>query len=184
MKNILAILLICFLSVTIEAQTEQKTDLEKEAVEFKVDSTSVLTLDSTIKTLYGVISGEKGVERNWKQFKYLFKPEAKLIPSGKNKEGVYVVRYLSPSDYIKNSGKWLVENGFFEKEIHRETNTFGNITQVFSTYESFKSESDEAPFMRGINSIQLLYDGKRWWIVNIYWTQETKENPIPKTYLN
>ena len=77
----------------------------------------------------------------------------------------------------------MVDNGFFEKEINRIEHTFGNITQVFSTYESFRSEADTTPFMRGINSIQLLNDGKRWWVVNIYWTQETKENPIPSIYL-
>ena len=75
------------------------------------------------------------------------------------------------------------ENGFFEKEIHRKVDTFGNIAQVFSTYESFYSESDETPFMRGINSIQLLNDGKRWWVINIYWAQETEEDSIPKKYL-
>ena len=75
------------------------------------------------------------------------------------------------------------ENGFFEKEIHREVNTFGNITQAFSTYESFRSETDELPFARGINSIQLLNDGNRWWIINIYWTQESEQNPIPEAYL-
>ena len=86
-------------------------------------------------------------------------------------------------DYIKSSGKWLVDNGFIEKEVHRTVDAFGNIAHVFSTYESFHSKTDDAPFMRGINSIQLLNDGKRWWIVNIYWTQETEENPIPKKYL-
>ena len=90
---------------------------------------------------------------------------------------------MSPDDYIKSSGKWLVENGFFEKEIHRSTDTFGNISQVFSTYESFRSEADKVPFMRGINSIQLLNDGNRWWIINIYWTQESEDRPIPKEYL-
>ena len=39
---------------------------DKNEVEFEIDSTSVLTLDTTIKTLYAVISGEKGVKRNWK----------------------------------------------------------------------------------------------------------------------
>ena len=141
------------------------------------------TLDSTLATLYSVISGEKGEERNWDLFRFLFTPEAKLIPSRKTKEGNYSARYMTPEDYITSSGKWLVENGFFEKEIHREVDTFGNITQVFSTYESFRSESDTEPFMRGINSIQLLNDGNRWWIVNIYWTQESDENPIPKKYL-
>jgi len=90
---------------------------------------------------------------------------------------------MSPDDYINGSGQWLEENGFFEKEISRKTETFGNITHVFSTYESFHSESDEAAFMRGINSIQLLNDGTRWWVINIYWTQETSDNPIPKAYL-
>ena len=90
---------------------------------------------------------------------------------------------MTPDDYIESSGKWLVENGFFENELQRAVQTFGNITQVFSTYESFHSQAETKPFMRGINSIQLLNDGNRWWIVNIYWTQETKENPIPGDFL-
>lgn len=143
----------------------------------------VQTLDSTIETLYSVISGEKGEARNWDLFKYLFTEDAKLIPSGKGADGIYKVRYLSPNDYIASSGKWLVENGFFEKEIGRKIDTFGAISQVFSTYESFKSQKDTMPFMRGINSIQLLNDGSRWWIVNIYWMQESEAFPIPEKYL-
>ncbi|HEX9650889.1 MAG TPA: hypothetical protein VGA21_10035 [Cyclobacteriaceae bacterium] len=143
----------------------------------------VQTLDSTINTLYSVISGEKGQERDWKLMRFLFHPEAKLIPAGKNNEGKYQARYLTTDDYISTSGNWLVENGFIEKEIHRVTNTFGNITQVFSTYESFRSEADAKSFSRGINSIQLLNDGQRWWIINIYWTSESAENPIPEQYL-
>jgi len=146
-------------------------------------SDKVSSLDTTLETLYQVISGEKGEERNWDLFKYLFHPDAKLIPTGKNVEGNYSARFLTPQDYIDASGKWLVENGFFEKEIHRSVDTFGNITQVFSTYESFRSASDEVPFMRGINSIQLLNDGERWWIINIYWMQESEANPIPSEYL-
>ncbi|MDY8137438.1 hypothetical protein [Aquimarina sp. 2201CG5-10] len=172
MKKTIALLLFCAAFVSVQAQESTDKFAEK-----------VSTLDSTIETLYGVISGEKGEERNWELFKYLFKPDAKLIPSGKASKGGYQVKYLSPDDYINSSGQWLVQNGFFEKEINRTVNTFGNITQVFSTYESFRSESDKEPFMRGINSIQLLNDGSRWWVINIYWTQESKENPIPETYL-
>jgi len=143
----------------------------------------VKTLDSTIKTLYAVISGDKGVERNWELFKYLFHHDAKLIPTGKNQDGQTVARYMTADDYISNSGKWLLENGFHEVELNRKVDTFGNITQVFSTYESYRSKSDAIPFMRGINSIQLLNDGKRWWIINIYWMQESEATPIPNTYL-
>jgi len=171
-KTILLPILILVFSMTMEAQSSSKKSISK-----------VQSLDATLSTLYGVISGEKGQERDWELFKYLFHPEAKLIPSGKNKEGLYAARYMTTEDYITSSGKWLIENGFFEKEIHRSVNIFGNIAQVFSTYESFRSESDKQPFMRGINSIQLLNDGKRWWIINIYWKQESEENPIPKEYL-
>lgn len=176
MKNITLAFLFLVSAVSISAQ-----EIDSLTIKY---AEKVITLDSTINTLYQVISGEKGEERDWQLFKYLFHPDAKLIPSGKNKEGDYLVRYLSPQQYIDFSGTWLVENGFFEKEISRKVDTFGSITQVFSTYESFYSETDEKPFMRGINSIQLLFDGTRWWVINIYWSQETPENPIPKKYLD
>ena len=172
MKNITTFLVLLTLVFSTNAQGGTNNYDDK-----------VKTLDSTLESLYAAISGEKGEARDWELMRYLFHPDAKLIPSGKNKEGNINAQYMTVNDYITNSGKWLVENGFFEKEIHRTTNTFGNITQVFSTYESFRSEADEKPFMRGINSIQLLNDGKRWWIINIYWTQENPENPIPETYL-
>ena len=146
-------------------------------------SERVSTLDNTIKTFYGVISGEKEVDRNWKLFKYLFLPGAKLIPIGKDHKNELKARYLTPEDYIKSSNDWMDENGYFEKEIHRSVDRYGNMAQIFSTYESFRSETDKYPFMRGINSIQLLFDGTRWWIVNVYWAQETKEQPIPTKYL-
>ncbi|NND16638.1 MAG: hypothetical protein HKN89_09985 [Eudoraea sp.] len=171
-KIVLLPIACCIFSLAMEAQSLKDNNHSK-----------VQSLDSTLYTLYDVISGEKGEKRDWELFAYLFHPDARLIPSGKNDKGLFTASYLTPEDYIARSGNWLVENGFFEKEIHRVVHTFGNITQVFSTYESFRSEEDESPFMRGINSIQLLNDGKRWWVINIYWTQESEENPIPKEYL-
>ncbi|WP_420316102.1 hypothetical protein [Ekhidna sp.] len=143
----------------------------------------VQTLDSTIETLYEVISGAAGEKRNWELFKYLFTNDAQLIPSGPNEEGKIGYRVMSPSQYVETSGSWLEENGFFEKEIYRVTESFGSLTHIFSTYESYRSEADEKPFTRGINSIQLMKDKERWWVVNIYWTGERDDNPIPEKYL-
>lgn len=179
MKKLFITLCLCSMAFTFNAQeTEQEKPIERV-----LDTTVVLSIDQTIKALYDVISGEKGEKRFWKQFKFLFHPNAKLIAGGRDVFGEYKAHYMEPKDYIKSSGKWLEEHGFIEKEIHRKTEIFGNIAHVFSTYESFHTASDEAPFMRGINSIQLFNDGKRWWIINIYWTQETELNPIPKAYL-
>lgn len=182
MKNILVLSLICLFCLNINGQEKTKEKAKTQKA-FKIDSTKVFTVDNIIKTLYSTISGEKGKARNWKQFKYLFHKDAKLIPSGEDKEGNFKIRYMSADDYIKSSGKWLEQNGFVEKEIHRKTEQFGNLVHVFSTYESYYSASDKRPFMRGINSIQLLFDNNRWWIVNIYWTNESRLNPLPKDYL-
>lgn len=179
MRSLFFVLLVLTSFNGLKAQNND----EKKTTTFTVDKTVVSTLDATIKSLYDVISGEKNEPRNWKQFKFLFKPDAKLIAAGKDKNGNYRTHFMTPEDYIKSSGKWLVNNGFIETEIHRNLDTFGNIAHAFSTYHAFHSATDEEPFMRGINSIQLTNDGSRWWIVNIFWTQESRRNPIPDKYL-
>ena len=110
--------------------------------------------------------------------------DARLIPTGKNQTtGEFTIRPLKLEDYIKTAGPYLEKNGFFESEIGRTTEQYGNIIQVFSSYESRKIATDEKPFMRGINSFQLWNDGKRWWIVTIFWQSETPDNPIPEKYI-
>ena len=69
--------------------------------------------------------------------------------------------------------------GFTEREIARRENRFGNVCQVFSTYETVRAPKDAAPFARGIHSIQLVYDGRRWWIAALVWDTEREDNPIP-----
>lgn len=144
----------------------------------------VKTVDSTIEALYAVISGDAGVKRDWNLMKYLFADGAQLVPLRTDKDGRVSALYLSPDDYINLSGDYLEQNGFIEKEISRKTESYGNLTQVFSTYESYKSSKDAEPFARGINSIQLMRDRGRYFIVNITWQSETAEFPLPAHYLN
>ena len=143
----------------------------------------VKTLDSMVETLYSVISGDKGVARDWDRFLSLFKPSAQLIPSGPNADNQIGTRYMTPQEYVERSGPWLEENGFFEIEISRKELHFGTMTHIWSTYESRRKADDPQPFARGINSIQLINDGERWWIVNIYWTAEREGLTIPGEFL-
>ena len=87
---------------------------------------------------------------------------------------------MSPDDYAKGAASFFAKEGFYETEKARRVDQYGNIAQIFSTYESRHSAKDKEPFMRGINSFQLLNDGNRWWVITIYWQGETAENPIPK----
>lgn len=146
-------------------------------------SNDVNSLDNIMSTLYAVISGEKGEARDWNRFKNLFVEDARLIPSGKNQEGKINYRVMTTSDYVESAGKRLVEVGFHELEIHRKTENYGSLVHVWSTYESYHSKTEKTPFARGINSIQLMNDGNRWWILQIYWLGESKDNLLPDKYL-
>ena len=58
-----------------------------------------------------------------------------------------------------------------------------DISHVFSTYDSRNSAAEKYPSARGINSIQLIYDNNRWWVISILWNGETEEDPLPQKYL-
>ena len=179
-KNLLLTgLFILTLAFNAMAQTTENKIEIKEA-----NPADVSSIDAIMKAVYDVISGDAGQKRDWDRFRTLFHKDARMIPSGKNKDtGVVGARAFTPEEYITRSAPFMEKEGFFEREIARRTDVYGNIAQIFSTYEAFRKAGDKTPFMRGINSFQLLNDGKRWWVVTIYWQAETAENPIPKEYL-
>jgi hypothetical protein len=158
-------------------------DITNAAPPPQAKPTDVSSLDNIIAALYDVISGPAGQKRDWDRFNSLFITGARLIPTGKAQDGTVRHRVQTPAEYQATSGPALEQNGFFEKEIHRVAETYGNITHLFSTYESRRTAADPQPFARGINSIQALYDGKRWWVVSIFWDSERADNPIPSKYL-
>lgn len=142
----------------------------------------VATMDAIVASLYDVISGAPG-PRNWNRFRSLFAPGARLIPTGRRPTGEIGSRPLTAEDYVQRNTPAMEKSGFFEREISRRTDKFGNIAHVFSTYEARHAKDDEKPFARGINSIQLMNDGKRWWIVTVFWQAEDEKNPLPAEYL-
>jgi hypothetical protein len=141
----------------------------------------VSSMSAVIEAVYNVISGPKGQKRDWDRMRSLFVPGARLISARTDKDGHTTAHVMSVEDYIRLGEPLLMKDGFFEREAHRTEDRYGNIAQVFSTYES-RHEADAKPFQRGINSFQLLFDGHRWWVVTIYWQGERPELPIPKQY--
>lgn len=141
------------------------------------------SIDGIVAALYDVISGAAGQPRDWNRMRSLFAPEGRLMAAVARPDGSYVLRGMGVEDYIGRNSKAFAGTGFFEKEAARTTETFGQIAQVFSTYESRHAAGDAQPFQRGINSIQLYHDGKRWWIVNVLWRAEDAKLPLPERYL-
>jgi hypothetical protein len=152
------------------------------------DSEDVGSPEAIVRALYESISGpaEKEQERNWDRVRSLFLPDAQFIlvrwqlPNGGEEQ---VLRAWDVEGFIEISRHFYGESSFFEHEVWHRTERFGHIAHVFSTYAARVNREDSEPVMRGINSIQVVNDGARWWIANLVWDLERPTNPIPERYL-
>lgn len=144
------------------------------------DPKDVSTIDGIIKAFYETITGPKGAPRQWSRDRTLYIPDIRFInmneTNGKIRAGI-----MSHQQYVNAVNEPLLADGFTEREISRVTRRFGNIAHVFSTYEYSSDDGKEKG--RGINSIELFWDGTRWWISAAGWDEERPNNPIPKEYL-
>src|SRR5205809_3219749 len=168
-------------------KTKRKTpNTEHPMLKSEANPADVATIDSIITAAYDGISGPAGEKRDWDRERSLYMPGARLIPTAMEAGtggGDLAPHILDSEGYIARVEPFFEKSGFYEREIARRTEQFGQIAHVWSTYESRHDPSDSVPFMRGVNSIQLFHDGKRWWILSIYWQHETAKHPIPKKYL-
>ena len=143
----------------------------------------VATIDAIIAALYAVISGPAGAPRDWDRMRSLFAPDGRMAAIGMRPDGSYPLRMMTPDDYIARNTKAFATMGFFETELARRTETFGQIAHVLSTYEARHAAGDARPFMRGVNSIQLVHDGKRWYVLSVLWRGEDAQLQLPERYL-
>jgi hypothetical protein len=146
----------------------------------------VESVNAIIKAMYESVSFHPGGQPDYNRMQTLFHSQAVVVPSktGHNSEIIVqsVESFINQSrGYVISTG--LEREGFFEREIACRTVTYGSMVHVFSTYESCHRSGDSVPLQRGINSIQLVKDGKRWWILSIVWDIEREGNPLPPEYL-
>ena len=145
--------------------------------------------EAIVAALYASVSHGPDASPDWERMRSIFLPVGMLVPPRKPEEALFTVidvdgfeeRFKKSIAAAKEKG--TPPTGFYEKELSRRTDCFGNVCQIFSTYESKHTESDAKPFVRGINSIQLVRDGQRWWIASVIWDTERTDNPIPPSYL-
>lgn len=141
----------------------------------------VATLDGIIHAFYDVITGPAGQPRDWARDRTLYIPGVKFVAMSTNKNAP-VAHVMSHQEFVEDSDSGMVGQGFFEQEIHRVTRRFGNIAHVFSTY-AFRRTAAGPVLGRGVNSIELFWDGARWWIAGAIWDGERPDNPIPAAFL-
>ena len=184
MTKTIFVLLILSASILVAQSAPTPSTAPQSAPAPQAKAEDVQSIESILAATYDVISGPAGKKRDWDRFRSLFYPGARLIPTGKRPNETEVrARVLTADDYVERGSTSFAQQGFFERGVSNKIDHFGNIAHVFSTYESRHNADDAQPFQRGINSFQLVNDGKRWWIMTIMWQGETADNPIPAEYL-
>jgi hypothetical protein len=138
----------------------------------------VHSIDAIMVAIYDVISGPAG-NRDWNRFRSLMLPNARLTSSIVDEHGKHAVQQWSVEEFITETQSVFTTQPFYEAGLVNRVQRFGNIAQVFTSYAS-RSERTAEPFQRGINSMQLMYDGTRWWVVSILWDVERPGNALPK----
>jgi hypothetical protein len=137
------------------------------------------TLDQLIKAIDDAVSGPGDKDRTC--FRDIFLPDAHLMPIAKAADGAYAPRILTVDgwiDAVKKRGSEV----FYERQVKVGTETYGHEAHLWSTYE-VRPTPDGKPEVRGINSIQAVFDGQRWKIISILWQAETPTDPVPAKYL-
>jgi hypothetical protein len=145
------------------------------------------SVDTIVAALYGSVSHAPDASPDFDRMRAIFLYVGMFVPPvrpgqeimGSDVDG-FASRFEKGAAARKEKGE--AAQGFFEREVARKADCFGNVCQVFSTYESRHTASDAKPFERGINSIQLVHDGKRWWIASVAWDAEKPDKPIPAQY--
>ncbi len=169
-------------NLLVKAQTASGRGGEVIDNNYEIAPEKVATVQSTVTALYDFVSGKAG-ERNWAEMRALCKPDAQMNAIVTNPQtGEKTYRSMTIDGYRQMAGMLFKMQDFHEKELNHKVERFANIAHVFSTFEIRLGE-DKKLAGQGINSIQLVYDNDRWWIVNVLWDSATPDMPIPKEYL-
>ena len=136
-------------------------------------------IGAVVDEMYAMISGPKG-PRDWSRQARCFHPAARQIRTSLDEIGRPVMKMMSLEQYARDTTPYFAENDFFEIEIGRRIDLFGNMAHVWSAYEARRSLDDAEPERRGINSIQLFRDAELGWrIVSMIWDNERDGVEVP-----
>jgi hypothetical protein len=139
------------------------------------------SVDGVLRAFYEVTNIAPGAPRQWARDRTLYVPWIRFVALGHGTTGRSQVTVWTHDEFVAASDP-LFEKGFVEREIHRVTRTYGNMVHVDSTYEALVGTGSPVQ-ARGVNSLELYFDGQRWWVASVVWQSEDAAHPIPPELL-
>jgi hypothetical protein len=139
------------------------------------------SVEGVLKAFYEVTNIAPGAPRQWARDRTLYVPWIRFVALGPGATGRPKVTVWTHDEFVAASDP-LFEKGFVEREIHRVTRRYGNMVHVDSTYEFLEGTGSPVKG-RGVNSLDLYFDGQRWWVASVVWQSEDAAHPIPAELL-
>ncbi len=157
--------------------------LADKASDTKMQKADVASPDAVVRAAYECVSGPVGRERDWARMRNLWQGGARIILTSDNYEGKPRYENMTIETFIARVSEFYKDEGFFERELASTLHRFGNICQIWSTFEIRKGNPPDTVIGRGINSWQLVEKDGRWWISQLIYDFESSKHPIPDRYL-
>ena len=139
----------------------------------------VATIDGVMKAYYEGVSGPPG-KRDGERILSLFIPQGKIKI---NMEGMEPTHQLA-EEYLRTESFLTISTDFYEREISRDEQLFGNMANVISTYGISDAWENEEYKVRGFTVFQLVKTGGRWWVLSTMWQRESDDYPLPPHLLD
>lgn len=177
--------LFCFFAMLPTACAQQASAPARRHVQvasIPADPRDVSTIDGIVKAYYEVICGPPGKPRQWARDRTLYIPGIRFVIIDDDPKRGTTAHLLTHQEFVDASDADAVGKGFYERQVHRVMHRFGNVAHVFSTSE-MRRTPDGPVLSRSLDSLEMYWDGKRWWIVcaNI-WPRERPDNPLPAEF--
>jgi hypothetical protein len=141
----------------------------------------VQTIDGVMRAYYEIVSGPAGSVPDRARDEFLHHPDALIGMPVRDSSGAESLVTMSLAGFYERVGG-ARDVAFYEWELSRRVERFGMIAHVWSTYAA-SDRPGGPPRERGINSIQLYFDGARWWVMGWIYDRERPGKSIPATYL-
>ena len=142
-------------------------------------SVDTKNLGAVIDAFYAVLCGPAG-PRDWSVHEQIFAADAQLIRTGVDEDGKPWSKRMNPAEYRENVTLFLSKAPFYEVELERRVDLFGDIAQIWSSYEMRRALDSPEIERRGVNFIQALRgaDGN-WKVVAAIWANEREGLTLP-----
>jgi len=120
-----------------------------------------------VAAYYDVLSGRADTPRDWQRFRSLFHPDARFVNVNPRQPGYSVAGIIALDAMVGRLTTNLAKADVYDRSAESKTETFNNIVNIWSAYETRRHATDAAPILRGVNSFQIENDGDRYWIIQV-----------------